>query len=400
MNLSSLSSINKAFYTNSTHKQNQQKINLQYENDKVDLSIKKKKPFSIKKMLAVECGILAALGGITACILLTKSGKFNPANFEKHIDFSPAGSIEEAKEFAKKHFHIEKFDLEDDLEVANWVNEGLTNINNAFGGKAHLPKTVSFITKLNAPEKDDSTLACVNMLGELFVNKKMFDTESITQQLGGVIKLFEEKGVPQGIDAVKLISLREEILPMLKEPSKYSRVEWMKKMQDFEALISDIVTPMKGLTALWNNPKAKNSLIESGINLNLREIFEKSSDEQKAILDDCLKQLSKKYGYISIQSKDRFMSEFDTLYHEMGHLQNWGNSSFYDLVFGKLSGKQKNIEAFLKDFDKQQTAGKVSWYAQTQPQEFVAETFAQLCNGKKLDDDVIQMYRKYNGVLV
>lgn len=400
MDLSSLSSINKAFYTNSTHKQNQQKINLQYENDKVDLSIKKKKPFSIKKMLAVECGILATLGGITACILLAKSGKFNPANFEKHIDFSPAETIEEAKEFAKKHFHIEKFDLEDDLEVANWVNEGLTNINNAFGGKAHLPKTVSFITKLNAPEKDDSTLACVNMLGELFVNKKMFDTESITQQLGGVIKLFEEKGVPQGIDAVKLISLREEILPMLKEPSKHSRVEWMKKMQDFEALISDIVTPMKGLTALWNNPKAKNSLIESGINLNLREIFEKSSDEQKAILDDCLKQLSKKYGYVSIQSKDRFMSEFDTLYHEMGHLQNWGNSSFYDLVFGKLSGKQKNIEAFLKDFDKQQTAGKVSWYAQTQPQEFVAETFAQLCNGKKLDDDVIQMYRKYNGVLV
>lgn len=399
MDLSSLSSINKAFYNNISYEPVQQKTNFQYEKDKVELSSKKKLS-QTKKLLIAAGGVTAAMGGIAACIMFMKSGKFSPANFEKHIDFSPAQTMDEAKEFAKKHFHIEKFDLDNDVEVANWVNQGLSNINNTFKGKAHLPKTVSFSSDADLSDKNGLTSAFVNMLGDLYINKQIFDADSVVKQLSGTMKLLEEKGVPQGIDAVKLLNLREKLLPMLKEPSKYSRIEWMHMMQSFDSLASDIVTPMKGITALWNNPKAKNILIENGINLNLKEIFAKSTDEQKAILDDCMKYLSKKYGFISIQSKDRFLSEYDVLYHELGHLQNWGNSSFFDLFFGKLSDKKKSIEAFLKDFDKQQTAGKISWYAQTKPQEFVAEVFAQLCNGKKLDDDVIQMYRKYNGVLV
>lgn len=400
MDLAGLSSVNRTFYSNNSFEPMQQKIALHYNNDSVELSSKKQKLTTKQKLLIATGGVTATIGGIAACLMFMKSGKFNPANFEKHIDFSPAQTIEEAKEFAKKHFHIEKFDLDDDVEVANWVNEGLSRINNAFGGKAHLPKTVSFSDEVNLPDKDVLTSACVNMLGDLYINKQIFDAKSVAKQLKDAMKLFKEKGVPQGIDVKKLVGLSEKLAPMLEEPSKYSRVEWMQIMQSFDSLITDVATPMKGLSAIWNNPKTKNILVENGINLNLREIFAKSEDEQKAILDDCMKQLNKKYKFVSIESKDRFLSEFDVLYHELGHLQNWSNSSFFDVFFGKLSSKKKNVETFLKDYDKQQTAGKISWYAQTDPQEFVAEVFAQLCNGKKLDDDVIEMYKKYNGVLV
>ena len=46
----------------------------------------------------------------------------------------------------------------------------------------------------------------------------------------------------------------------------------------------------------------------------------------------------------------------------------------------------------------QQIAQKISWYAQKDPSEFVAETFAQMCNGKELDEDILRLYKYYNGV--
>jgi hypothetical protein len=47
--------------------------------------------------------------------------------------------------------------------------------------------------------------------------------------------------------------------------------------------------------------------------------------------------------------------------------------------------------------DKLKTADKISWYAKTNPEEFVAETFSALCAGKKLPDDVMEMYKYYKG---
>ena len=40
------------------------------------------------------------------------------------------------------HLGIENFNLGDDLEMANWVNEGLVKLSNRFKGKAQMPKNV------------------------------------------------------------------------------------------------------------------------------------------------------------------------------------------------------------------------------------------------------------------
>ena len=79
----------------------------------------------------------------------------------------------------------------------------------------------------------------------------------------------------------------------------------------------------------------------------------------------------------------------------MGHLLHDMNTSIKDNIFGRLS--KKAGKEFLADTAKQETAGKISWYAQTDPSEFVAETFNALCAGKKLPDDVMELYRYYKG---
>ncbi len=47
----------------------------------------------------------------------------------------------------------------------------------------------------------------------------------------------------------------------------------------------------------------------------------------------------------------------------------------------------------------QMTAGEVSWYAKEGVGEFVAEVYAKMINGEKLSDDVLALYKKYNGPL-
>ena len=60
--------------------------------------------------------------------------------------------MKEAVAFARKHLGIKNFNLEDDLELANWVNEGLVNINNRFKCKANMPKKLNFIQILRVVE--------------------------------------------------------------------------------------------------------------------------------------------------------------------------------------------------------------------------------------------------------
>ena len=91
-------------------------------------------------------------------------------------------------------------------------------------------------------------------------------------------------------------------------------------------------------------------------------------------------------------------SKFDILYHEMGHHLHAMNTSLKDSFWGRLSKKSEKL--FTSDSEKQKIAGSVSWYAQTNPKEFVAECFNALCAGRKLPDDVMKMYEYYKGPIL
>ena len=128
-----------------------------------------------------------------------------------------------------------------------------------------------------------------------------------------------------------------------------------------------------------------------------------------------------------------------TIYHEMGHLQDYAkNLKELDVKTRKITkaGKKHRIkgvdhvsnrwggltyDGFKDLFDKnpkefqkrfpdlyefltnqttQQTAGKVSWYAQTSIGEFIADVYAELVSGAKLPDDVMALYKKCNGPML
>ena len=82
----------------------------------------------------------AALGAITIGVLLAK-GKFSQAKqLAEHIDFKPATTVKEAKQFAKDNLGVNiKFD---DIDMINYINEALVQVNNATKGKSVMPKSV------------------------------------------------------------------------------------------------------------------------------------------------------------------------------------------------------------------------------------------------------------------
>lgn len=81
-----------------------------------------------------------------------------------------------------------------------------------------------------------------------------------------------------------------------------------------------------------------------------------------------------------------------TVHHEVGHAlhrERLGHLDFQDL---RAAGWPGDTEAKI--------ARQVSRYATTHPGEFVAETFSGLVNGERYSDEVMALYKKYNGPVV
>ena len=81
----------------------------------------------------------------------------------------------------------------------------------------------------------------------------------------------------------------------------------------------------------------------------------------------------------------------------------WGSieDKYYKNLFENNPEKFKKwypeLYEFLTNQEIQQTAGKVSWYAQSGIGEFIAETYANMIGGKPVPKDVMALYRKYKG---
>ena len=86
------------------------------------------------------------------------------------------------------------------------------------------------------------------------------------------------------------------------------------------------------------------------------------------------------------------------------HVDNrWGGLTYkgYKNLFendpAKFNKRYPDLYEFLTNQEYQQSAGKVSAYAQTSIGEFIAETYAKMVRGDKISDDVMKLYEKYNG---
>jgi hypothetical protein len=391
----------------------------------------KQKGISNKKKLGIAAGVVAA-AGLVAGAIFTKGKTLSPANFAEHIEFSPAKTMEEAAAFAKKHLGIQNFNLGDDVEMANWVNKALTNINNRFKGKAQMPKNVNFGEEIFAKHPDwaafhnaktetigvnkavfDNSFADLNKLieeGKVAAEKirkndpKATLDDLLLSVLDGKVKYINDKEFVfnpsiSWIDHELQKSIVAQLTKYKADPKSLSRFEayhLLLKIEDLAAAQEKLLK--EPLVVIKRIAKDQPEFFKQ----NFKDIsyYESLPKDKQAI--ECYHIMSKtaknknvQYAFVGAK---RGASLYSTIYHEMGHLLHNMNSSMKDYLWGVLSNK--SFENFLKSSDKLKTADKISEYAQTNPLEFVAETFSALCAGKKLPDEVMEMYKYYKGPMI
>ena len=189
------------------------------------------------------------------------------------------------------------------------------------------------------------------------------------------------------------------------------------------------------------------SLFEkNGIKVDVDDFAKLTNEKQSEKLKEMFTQLREKLGH-QPEIDIPYLSPTKTIHHEMGHLQDfaknlkeldikrWKIPSFKDayndvkarkkdtsdvefvdnrwkgLTYKgfkelleknpkKFQKKYPDLYEFLTNQETQQVAGSVSWYAQTSIGEFIAEVYGKMVRGEKIADDVMALYKKYNGPML
>lgn len=355
---------------------------------------------SKKKKTAI--GIALALVAGVGIYCLTK-GKIKTKALAEHIDFREAKTIEEAIEFGKTHLGIKNYKgfKSEDLEVINWINEGIVNTSNKLKGKVKVPRKVVYGTKENA-ETPAYIIRGFNRLhiNRNYINKLDSDLKEITKlnewSFQSIFNYFDKESIEN----------IERSLDKYKKGEMTSLKDKLKLKEDllamFEYLEED---PILKIRKILNDKTARQKLIDKGIligekhdkiklstgaitDLNNENLFNLDPRERYYIAE---KLKSKSGCKAHIGEKNSFA----ILYHELGHLQHKSFGGRSDAT-GKLEiyEKIKNWQN-KEDFE---TALSLSNYAATSPGEFVAEAFSNLMQGVEIGDDARALYKKLGGI--
>lgn len=394
--------------------------------------------------------------------------KMQFVNLAEKIDFKEAKTIEEGIKFAKEVLKIGEVGNGFTLDAINYVNKGLVDVSNANKGHLFMPKKIHY--KAN---KNDTWSACViqdiksKHFGELYINPKCFSDEFLNEALNRYLGIKSAKNVEKVVENIveknasntvkndikekvqikccveervlNLIRKYQKSPDLLSIPEKrevYYNLQQAADMQDSLLLFSPFNTLQK----------YKNNFEKYGININLDELSRMTTEKQSEKLKEFFIEYQKKSGKNEIEINIPYNPSTKTIYHEMGHLQDFAknlkeldlkqfNFSFKDAYKEVKEGKKhtadidhvnnrwggitydgykdlltKNPDKFKKRYpdlyefltnqEIQQTTGKVSWYAQTSIGEFIADVYAKMVKGEKLSDDVMALYKKYNGPML
>ncbi len=265
------------------------------------------------------------------------------------IEFTPAGSMDEAAEYAQ-NLGVENYNMGDDLETANYVNEALTNLHNLYGGDVNMfpnievTDTVEFFIY-----NSDSKTLKINPQG--FAENRQETDQFIKESM-----VAESANKNGAIGAWYHRALKGD----------FDMVDYIDK--DFQKEVFDTVQ------AYLENPDSFDD-------------FE--ATELEAMLCD-MTNLSVRFrstGNLTFERGYASGSKFSWIYHEYAHrLQSESmDSGEYRHGIREMSKADKAI------------AMRITEYAGKNYNEFTAETYKALINGHKLPEDVMALYKKCNG---
>ena len=369
-------------------------VNFTGQTDTVTFSTHTQQSSSNKKKWWIGAIAAAGLAVITAIAVRGRIKNNSVTQLAEHIDFAPAKTLEEAKAFAKKHLGINKYELTD-LEIANFINEGLVNLSNTFKG------TKMFKRVKTLPKNHLGRMMCTSDGKTLGINENEILEAVKTKKLK---EFFDEVSNKSNFSHFDLNKHQQELISRFKtEPEKLSLKERLE-LEDIISLINTAPTEnysRRYVEAMSNDNVIK--VLKENNKILAPDDFLKLPDEERA------KYMTELYnaGY---KQPIYARGAFAALNHEFGHkihIENIGRKEFEKICVNidrdSNVAQQKVIE-YMREFAEREPEAwpvlrEVSWYAICSKAEAVAEIFAGLKNGVKYNDKVMALYKKWGGVI-
>ena len=255
----------------------------------------------------------------------------NPQKLDKKITFNKAQTIEDAKNFARENLKIKNFKV-NDLEYANWINEGLTNISNKFEGNVYFPQ------KIKLSEKSSDAYASYRLINDTVtiykkeIEKTANELDSILKDnnFGDLIKYKLDSNYDKFYEKLKQAYNNPSTLSILE---KFSLVRSCKSVKNY----------------LIKQKNKKNTLLNNSTICNNGNIY---------------------------------IDEFHTIYHEIGHCFDTKSNIIATMIFKRFLYQNKLKKLSLPKNYTRNT------------QEFIANIFAGLLQNKKYPLEIMNLYNK------
>lgn len=323
-----------------------------------------------------------------------------------HIDFKPAETIEEAKKFGKKFLGIKKYKNIDDLDILNWINGGLVELNNKTKGTSKMP------TKITGKDINGAQAAAGNMINGgniLYINqniiKKMINQLSTNMDILLSTEALTRKRNDGTYQLSRLLTkdgftkkFEDLINKYKKNPNNLSFKEKILLSQSTGEIMSYVNEMFVNGSQIKQIARMNLDFPINGKKWTLEEIKKLGKDEQIKVLSELIG-LNKdfKIPYSS--------NPYSTIFHELGHinhLKSAGRKLYVQYsTLEELKGFSTKTKEISKEFndslEKQAIVRDISIYSGESPAEFVAETYSRLITGDKIPDRVMKLYNSYKG---
>lgn len=199
------------------------------------------------------------------------------------------------------------------------------------------------------------------------------------------ISMFKEAGINTSLNDIKNLSLKEQI------EIRKTMTALLKK-QNEASYVNNLI---------GSDKQYAEKLVEKGFLDKVETIKEIETNKLAEIIKYTEEYTGKKEKFypieLCIDELDK-SSPFATVYHEMGHLQDMKprclTTAKYNYDYSKYSQELKD---WVDNDDNIRIASRVSGYSTSGPGEFIAETFAKLVEGRKVSQEVKDLYRKLGG---
>lgn len=283
-----------------------------------------------------ELFLLSEFAKYSIVLLTMIKHKFveKPLNLEPNIEFKKAQTLKEAENFAKEKFKLKTFQV-DDLEIANWINEGLTVLNNKCKGEVYMPSKIIY--------------------GDIS-NKK---TQAYYRQFNDTLKInrIDEDELDKTFNYMSLSSKSLLELPLGK-----GHEEFWEKLNNYKNLSK--IEKFEFLSSFANVLQIIPKIIKSK-RPNAKDIINLANDINP-------------FG-------PAYLNRFCLIFHEMGHVFDYKSRNDYGI-----------IKSFL--FKKAVKKLILPNYTASCFTEFNADIFAGIFSGERYSDEIMKLFKRLNNI--